>query len=337
MGGVVAGGRPRAVRSGGRVVRSPISNVLLPTSLPTVPVPGQRYDPYEQTRLRDLLDATPGRPNVVVGVIDGPVDASHAELARSRLRFLSAEGGECAIPRSDACLHGTFVAGMLCTRRDSGAPALCPGCTVLVRPLFCEAERPGQCPDVSPGDLAAALTDVVDAGARVVNMSLGLATTALGPMPELDEACEYAYRRGALVVCAAGNGGHVGSASLFAHGWVIPVAACDEAGRPLPASNLGRSVGRRGLLAPGRAITSTAPGGGMTSMSGTSVSAPWVTGTAALLWSLAPHAPATAVRRALLRPDRPRRSIVPPLLDGESGLQALQPWASRGPEEEMAG
>ena len=37
---------------------------------------------------------------------------------------------------------------------------------------------------------------------------------------------------------------------------LIPVAACDLQGRPLNESNLGSSIGRRGLMAPGVAITS---------------------------------------------------------------------------------
>jgi hypothetical protein len=43
------------------------------------------------------------------------------------------------------------------------------------------------------------------------------------------------------------------------HPWVIPVVACDPAGWPLEQSNLGRSIGSRGLGAPGQDIASLAP------------------------------------------------------------------------------
>jgi subtilisin family serine protease len=114
---------------------------------------------------------------------------------------------------------------------------------------------------------------------------------------------------------------------LFNHPWVLPVGACDRSGRPSPDSNLGSGVGRRGLLAPGAAVSSTVAGGGLGRLSGTSVAAPWVTGAAALLWSLFPAAPAVELRRALMLPHRSRRSIVPPVLNAEESRRALSAGA----------
>ena len=37
-----------------------------------------------------------------------------------------------------ACMHGTFVAGILCAMRDLSAPGICPDCKVIWYPIFSE-------------------------------------------------------------------------------------------------------------------------------------------------------------------------------------------------------
>src|SRR5262249_60244108 len=123
-------------------------------------------------------------------------------------------------------------------------------------------------------------------------------------------------RRGVIIVAAAGNQGTLGSSVITRHPSVIPVAACDRNGRPLNVSNLGRSIGRRGLSAPGDEVTSLGAGGGLRTFGGTSAAAPFVTGTLALLWSAFPAAAPAAINHAIRRTQPPRRhTVVPPLLD----------------------
>jgi subtilisin family serine protease len=140
----------------------------------------------------------------------------------------------------------------------------------------------------------------------------------------LEEALNHAARRDVIVVAAAGNQSTIGSSVITRHRWVIPVVACDQTGRPRNESTLGSSIGRRGLRAPGDSITSLASEGGSMMLSGTSVAAPFVTGTIALLWSLFPQATASQIRFATTQTSQPRRpSIVPPLLDAVAAWQAL--------------
>jgi subtilisin family serine protease len=271
------------------------------------------------------MEETTGRPEIVIGIIDGPVDGSHPDLQGATLSDVLAEAGgsSCRIPDSAACHHGTFVAGILGAQRGSPAPSISPGCSFITRPIFSEVLSAQVYPEVSPAELASAVVDTVDAGARIVNMSLGLATTALVSCRELEQAIEYAFQKGAILIAAAGNHGRIGPVPLFSHPWVVPVSACDEQGRLVVNSNTGISVGRRGLLAPGSTVLSTVGSSGYARMSGTSVAAPFVTGTAALLWSLFPQASAPEIRAALLLPGLSRKTIVPPLVNGVVSRDAL--------------
>ncbi|HVZ39309.1 MAG TPA: S8 family serine peptidase [Candidatus Kapabacteria bacterium] len=275
--------------------------------------------------LDSLTSLTEGRPEIVVGIIDGPVDTGHPDLRETRISPVgTATPAGCTAPSSFACMHGTFVAGIIGAQRGSQAPAIAPGCTMLVRTIFCEAPDPRQCPAVRPTDLAEALHDTIDAGAAIINLSLGANSTAIEESPTLTAAFNRARSSGVLIVVAAGNHGRIGRADLFDHPWLVPVAACDAGGSLLRQSNLGAWIGRRGLAAPGTGVLSTVPGQGYTTMSGTSVAAPFVTATAALLWSVKPSATAATIRRALLIPGIRRRSIVPPTLNAAASLAALQ-------------
>lgn len=275
--------------------------------------------------LAPLLEASEGVPEITIAVIDGPVDTGHAGLAGASIHAVEGDPRvSCTLDGSVACQHGTFVAGVLAGARGSGAPGLAPRCRYVVRPIFSEGvDASGVIPEVTVGDLVAALREVLAAGARIVNLSLGLADSALTPHPELTEVFDEAQRRGVLLVAAGGNQGYLGPVPLFAHPQVLPVVGCDAHGQPLLDATLGPTVGRFGLMAPGMQVTSLKSGGGLRRMSGSSAAAPFVTGAAALLWSLRPRATAGAILSALRR-GAPRRSgVVPPILNAEASLALI--------------
>jgi len=172
-------------------------------------------------------------------------------------------------------------------------------------------------PSATPDELAAAIVDCVEAGAHVLNLSAGIVQQSSKGERELEEALDYAAKRGVIIVAAAGNQGTIGSSAITRHPWVIPVAACDSFGRPIDQSNLGNSIGRRGLSAPGDSITSLGvEEGKLLTSGGTSAAAPFVTGTIALLRSEFPDATSAEVKFAATQAYAPRRTtIVPPLLD----------------------
>jgi subtilisin family serine protease len=204
------------------------------------------------------------------------------------------------------------------------APAICPNCRILVRPIFAEGAEGGErLPSATPAELAAAIVDCIDAGARILNLSAGLAQPSTRGERDLDQALDQAMTRGILVIVAAGNQGTLGSSVITRHPWAIPVCAADRQGRPLAYSNLGHSISRHGVLGPGEDVTSLSAGGGQLTAAGTSAAAAFVSGTAALLWSLFPTARSAEIKRALMQGDVRRTTVVPPLLDAERAYGLL--------------
>src|SRR5262249_48272580 len=181
----------------------------------------------------------------------------------------------------------------------------------------------GEMPSATPQELASAIVETIDAGARILNLSAALAQLSAKGQGELQSALDYAAQRGVIVVAAAGNQGVVGSSVITRHPWVIPVAGCDLQGRPLSQSNLGSSIGTRGVLGPGENITSLGPEGKPVTFGGTSVAAPFVTGVFALLWSEFPVGVAAELLLSVRGTLRQRLAIVPPLLDAWAAHQFM--------------
>ena len=283
----------------------------------------------ELVGLAPVMARTEGSSTVSIGLLDGPVAVDQPGLNSDRIHLLPAATTGRMPVCAESCAHATMVAGILIARRGSSAPAICPGCHLLVRPVLADNGMAGT-RSASPAELAAGILDCLAAGAHVLNLSLTLSSWSASDGRVLEGALDEAARRRVLVVAAAGNQAVVGSSVITRHPWVIPVVACDQAGRPTPYSNVGPSIGRRGLSAPGVAIASLATGVGPRTLSGTSADAPFVTGAVALLRSAFPAAGVAEIKRAALGASAVRRSVVPPVLDAWAAYQYLLTMSESG-------
>jgi subtilisin family serine protease len=283
---------------------------------------------FDLVQLSNLMERSEGNSAINVALIDGPIAVGHQDLGEVNIQKIAGPmEPRCLHGDSVACQHGTFVAGILFSKRGGSISGICPKCTLLVRPIFAEEVPAGKLmPTASPQGLADAIIACVDGGARIINLSASIVQFAPGGDCALDQALSYAARREVIVIAAAGNQGTVAGSKVDRHPWVIPVVASDLTGQPLRGTNLGLSIGRRGLSAPGENIRSLGTSGDNETLSGTSAAAPFVTGTAALLWSLHPNASATDVKVALFRAAKPssRKSVVPPLLNAWGALRELE-------------
>lgn len=278
----------------------------------------------ELVNLPSLMADTLGSSEIVVGLIDGPVLTTHPDLAEAKIAALNFTSPE-SLPDSKghAARHATAVAGVLAARRDGPAPGICPGCSFVSYAIFTEEPEAAGPPSATTHALASAINRCLSSGARVINLSVSLPPSTLDDAG-LRSTLNKAAARDVLIVAAAGNDGRTGSSIITRHPWVIPVSSYKLDGAPSQYSNFAMSSSRRGIGAPGEEIGCIGDDADLLLLSGTSIAAPFVTGAAALLWSIFPGAKASGIRMALSRECDRRRSLVPPLLNAAAARQTLR-------------
>ncbi len=151
--------------------------------------------------------------------------------------------------------------------------------------------------------IAAAIRYVVNEGARVSNNSWG--GSGGGGATAIYNAIKYASDKGHMFVVAAGNNG-INNDTSYWRSYpasydlpnVISVAASTSTGSLAYFSNYGRTS--VDLAAPGTDILSTYLDGSYAFMSGTSMAAPHVTGTVALMLSQNPNKSISSIKSALM-------------------------------------
>jgi subtilisin family serine protease len=166
-------------------------------------------------------------------------------------------------PQNAAFGHGTMVAGIV--------HLVAPQAMIMPFKAF-GADGTGY-----TSDILRAIYRATSAGARVINMSFG----TKNPSTELRLAVDYATTRGVICVASAGNQGLNTLAYPAALQNVIGVASTTNDDTRSTFSNYGQKL--VWVAAPGEGIITTYPFGAYAATWGTSFSAPFVSGTAALL------------------------------------------------------
>lgn len=243
---------------------------------------------------------------VTLHVVDSGV-SPHAQFGnRLRSGFTAIDDGNGT---RDCHGHGTHVAGTA-----AGATVgVAPGASVVpVRVMDCRGSG-------SSSAVIAGLDWIAARGSRpgVVNMSIG------GPaFSTLDAAAQRLVAAGFTVVAAAGNSNvDACTQSPGRAAGLVTVAASDNADAKASYSNWGSCVA---LFAPGSSIASAgiASGTALAVMSGTSMAAPHVAGTAALWLQARPAATAAQVRQLLLQDATPATVLAVPAGTTRSLLHA---------------
>jgi subtilisin family serine protease len=208
--------------------------------------------------------------SATVAVLDTGIDASHPDLAGQVVAGTSILDGSSGM--TDPNGHGTWVAGIIAARSDNNEGIAGVGFAgVRVMPVtVLDSSGLGQ-----DGDVIAGIVWAADQGAAVIVMAF----SNPGFSQSLQDAIDYAWSKGAVLVAAAGN--DAAGAATFPAGdrGVIGAAATDESDQRAAFSNTGQAVF---LAAPGVNIQSAAPAG-YAAGSGTSASAAFIAGAAALL------------------------------------------------------
>lgn len=228
---------------------------------------------------------------ITVAVLDSGVDVNHPDL-KNRL----VQGTNTVNPLKssrDDDGHGTHVAGIIGATNNNGTGvtgvAGIPGIKIMPVKVFDGAG--GSDVSISDGIIWAA-----DHGARVINMSFG----SYFQSDVLNDAIDYAYDKGVVLVAAAGNWASQDISYPAALAKVIAVSATDKNDSLADFSSYGPQID---VCAPGYEIYSTFwdkyKGSTYTELSGTSMASPMVAGLAALLLAKNPNLTNEEVRQII--------------------------------------
>ncbi|GAA5416820.1 thermophilic serine proteinase [Paraliobacillus ryukyuensis] len=229
---------------------------------------GYQYGP-QNTNTPAAWDITQGSSSQEIAIIDSGVDYTHPDLDSKVIKgydFVDNDNDPM-----DLNGHGTHVAGTAAaeTNNGTGVAGMAPKTKILaVRAL--DAGGGG-----SLNDIADAIRYAADADAEVINLSLGCNCDT----QTLEDAVNYAWNKGSVVVAAAGNDGVSTTFEPASYDNVIAVGAVNSSNQKASFSNYGTWVD---VTAPGNQIASTYPGG-YVYLSGTSMASPHVAGLAGLL------------------------------------------------------
>ncbi|MFE7902251.1 type VII secretion-associated serine protease mycosin [Streptomyces sp. NPDC057424] len=276
------------------VLAPPAAAADLPYSdqcaFPNGKYPGRPWS-LQRVLLDELWSQSTGK-GMRVAVIDTGVDVTNPQLTDA----VDVKSGRNFLPENlrdddgnpiergkengttDTVGHGTKVAGIIAARpvKGTGFVGLAPDATIIPIQQN-DAEGNG---DV--GTLTKAIRYAVQAGADVINISQDT-TKPMESTSDLALAINEALARKIVVVASAGNdglGGNVKETYPASYEGVLAVAASDRNNERAAFSQSGEFVG---VAAPGVDMISTVPKGGHCSDNGTSFSAPYVAGLAALI------------------------------------------------------
>ena len=217
---------------------------------------------------------TKGSQNVIIAILDTGIDVNHPDLAGKVVSSVNFTDSSTAYANGQS--HATHVAGIAAAITNNGVGIAGLGRnSSLMNVKVLGDNGYGYYSWIAQGIIWAA-----DHGADVINLSLGGSSAS----PTLQNAVNYAWNKGVVVVAAAGNNGSTVPFYPAAYTNCISVAATDYNDALASWSNHGSWVD---VAAPGVSIYSCIPGSQYGYMSGTSMASPHVAGLCGLAFSVA--------------------------------------------------
>ncbi len=232
-------------------------------------------------------DYSTGSSSITIAIIDTGVDYSHPDLDDKIIGGWDFVNGDAIAEDENG--HGTAVAGVAAAESNNGTGVSGVSWGARILPVkVLDFSGNGTYEDLADGIIYA-----TDAGAAVINLSLG----ASAPSQLLLDAITYAANAGVLIVAASGNSGSAGVLYPARYSQVIAVAGTDITNNVSSFSNYGSQID---IAAPGESIYSTQFGSAYSTRTGTSMAAPFVSGAAAILLGLPGNNAPSLVRQQML-------------------------------------
>lgn len=293
-------------------------------------------------RLQQAWKTTKGSPNVKIAIVDDGIEASHP-MFKGRITDaynVFTQNNRLSLGQG----HGTHTAA-LAAGSDAyyakGAAGVAPGCMIMPVQVFDN----NQCPLSA---LVAGVMYAVHHDADVVNMSVGPSFKGLNQLPVEEQeriarqqfknveklwnrVCTLAARKRCILVFAAGNDDILSSVPPEnRNAAAIVVTAVDKRLYPTVFTNYGEGSD---ISAPGKGIYSAYPHGTFTSFDGTSMAAPIVAGTIALMKSLKKDLTTEQARNVLYRTAADVYGYIPPMVQTDKALQGVKSGDFSTPRE----
>ena len=250
---------------------------------------------------------------VTIAMFDSGVTLDHPDLADNLLADLAWDSyyertlaeTKLMTGTSDNGGHGTAVAGVLAAVTNNGTGVAGASYNANLLPVKVVNDTNGNTNTSALARAYAYLFDLINEGrvsnVRVVNMSLGGYGDTFADDDLLRESISDARDDyGILTVCAGGNGknGQPLTEPCYPGDYddCISVTALEADGTNISWSDYNKY---KDISAPGRSIWTTSANGGYGKQSGSSLSAPMVSGTVALMFYAEPNATPDEVVNAL--------------------------------------
>lgn len=276
---------------------------------------------------------TKGSSDVKVAIVDDGIQASHPMFKGRIVDAYNVFTQNNALSLGEG--HGTHTAGLAVGSADyfsKGASGVAPNCQIMPIQVFDNK----QCP------LSALIAGVMYAlhhDADVVNISIGPSFKGLNVLPVEQQAeiaktqfqnvaflwarvCKLAAKKNTILVFAAGNDDILTSIPPEnRNASSIVVTAVDKRLYPTVFTNYGPCSD---ISAPGKGIYSSFPSNTFQSCDGTSMAAPIVTGTIALMKSLKKDITVAQARNVLYKTGADVYGYIPPMVLVDKALMAVK-------------
>jgi thermitase len=222
-------------------------------------------------------DVTTGSSDVKIAILDTGIDQDHPDLAS---KIVANWNFTTSSTVDDRYGHGTHCAGIAAAITNNSIGVAGVGFnTSLMNGKVLDDKGSGYYSWIASG-----ITWATNNGAKVISMSLGGSSAS----STLENAVNYAWNNGVVVVAAAGNNRNTAPVYPGYYSNCIAVAATDQNDAKASFSTYGSWVD---VAAPGVSIYSTLPnhsnsiGTNYGSLSGTSMATPHVAGLAGIVWA----------------------------------------------------
>ncbi|KRD30229.1 hypothetical protein ASE35_19165 [Lysobacter sp. Root916] len=223
-------------------------NLVIERDMPRYPL--AEYVPFGIPRVQapDTVATGANGNGVKVCVIDSGLRSNHEDFAGISITGYADSGRTW---NTDDCGHGTHVAGTIAAvgGNGKGVTGVSPGKVSLHIVKYFDGPS---CSFSFSSDLIAAADKCAQAGAKVINMSLGGA----GQSSAESAAFANLYNQGIVLVAAAGNDGTSTKSYPASYASVISVAALDSNNAKAAFSQFNDGVD---IAAPGQDVSSTYP------------------------------------------------------------------------------